>query len=32
VWLCEHMARLDPGEQEILRQAAPILERLATER
>ena len=32
VWLCDHLARLDPEEQEILRQAAPILERLATER
>jgi DNA-binding MarR family transcriptional regulator len=32
VWLCERLARLTPEEQETLRNAAPILERLATER
>jgi DNA-binding MarR family transcriptional regulator len=32
VWLCERVGRLTPEEQETLRRAAPILERLATER
>ena len=32
VWLCERLARLTPDEVRTLRDAAPILERLATER
>ena len=31
-WLCKHLGALAPEEVEILRAAAPILERLATER